>query len=68
MILTYDLEKRGRHPIYEYLYLCIREDILSGVIRGGEKLPSKREMARDHKVALITVENAYAQLVIEGYV
>ena len=68
MILTYDLEKRGRHPIYEYLYLCIREDILSGVIKGGEKLPSKREMARDHKVALITVENAYAQLVIEGYV
>lgn len=68
MELIYDLEKRGKHPIYEYLYLCIREDVLSGTLKPGEKLPSKREMARSHDVALITVENAYAQLIIEGYV
>ncbi len=67
-MLTYDLEKRGKHPIYEYLYLCIRNDILKGTIKAGEKLPSKREMARTLDVALITVENAYAQLAIEGYV
>ena len=68
MELIYDLEKRGKHPIYEYLYLCIREDVLNGTLRPGEKLPSKRELARSHDVALITVENAYAQLIIEGYV
>ncbi len=68
MELIYDLEKRGKRPIYEYLYLCIRKDVLSGTLKPGEKLPSKRELARSHDVALITVENAYAQLIIEGYV
>lgn len=67
-MLIYDLEKRGSKPIYEYLYECIREDVLRGMLKAGEKLPSKREMARDHGIALITVENAYAQLIIEGYV
>ncbi len=67
-MLTYDMEQRGTKPLYEYLYICIREDILSGVLRTGEKLPSKREMAGNMNIALITVENAYAQLIIEGYV
>lgn len=67
-MLIYDLEKRGSKPLYEYLYCCIRDDITSGVLKQGEKLPSKRELARDHGIALITVENAYAQLIIEGYV
>ena len=67
-MLVYDLEKRGQMPLYEYLYACIREDILRGVLQAGEKLPSKRAMAKDHGIALITVENAYAQLMIEGYV
>jgi len=68
MILIYDLEKRGKHPLYEYLYICLREDILNGRLQAGDKLPSKREMARSHKLSLITVENAYAQLQIEGYI
>lgn len=67
-MLIYDLEKRGKNSIYEYLYYCIREDILSGKLKPGEKLPSKREMASGHKIAVITVENAYAQLLIEGYI
>ena len=66
--MIYDLEKRGQTPIYEYLYECIRDDILRGTLKAGEKLPSKRAMAKDHAIALITVENAYAQLIIEGYV
>ena len=33
----------------------------------GEKLPSKRALARHLEVAVATVENAYSQLVAEGY-
>ena len=54
--MIYDLEKRGKLPLYEYLYLCIREDVLNGTLRPGEKLPSKRELARSHDVALITAK------------
>lgn len=67
-MLIYDLENRGKASLYEYLYHCIREDILNGTLKAGERLPSKREMACSHKIAVITVENAYAQLQIEGYI
>ena len=45
-----------------------KNDILSGKIKAGEKLPSKRTMAKNHNISVITVENAYAQLLVEGYI
>ena len=67
-MLTYDFSSRGKTPMYEYLYNCIRDDILSGKIKADEKLPSKREMASNHGISIITVQNAYDQLVVEGYI
>ena len=66
-MLTYDLEKRGSLARYDYLYRCIKEDILSGRLKAGEKLPSKRTLATHLNTAVVTVENAYAQLEAEGY-
>jgi len=67
-MLTYDLSLRGKLPIYDYLSRKIKEDIISGRISSGEKLPSKRALAAHLKVSVVTVENAYSQLVAEGYV
>lgn len=67
-MLSYDLSKRGEQSRYEYLYQCIRDDILSGDIGPGERLPSKRRLAEHLGVGLVTVESAYSQLVAEGYV
>ena len=66
-MLTYNLEERGNVPLYEYLYRRIREDVLSGALEGGARLPSKRSLAAHLQVSVITVENAYAQLEAEGY-
>lgn len=66
-MLTYDMERRGRLPLYDYLCRCIKEDIWNGALGPGEKLPSKRALARHLEVAVATVENAYSQLVAEGY-
>jgi len=66
-MLTYNFAERGKRSLYEHLYHCIREDILSGRLRVGEKLPSKRMLAQHLGVSVITVENAYAQLILEGY-
>ena len=66
-MLTYAIEERGELPIYDFLYRKIKQDILSGKLSAGEKLPSKRSLARHLQVAVITVENAYAQLLMEGY-
>ena len=67
-MLTYSMEDRGSLPLYEYLYRCIRRDILSGALAAGERLPSKRALAEHLRVSVITVENAYQQLEAEGYV
>ena len=68
-MLTYDLTARGeRTPIYEYLYLCLRRDILSGALAVGEKLPSRRSLAEHLGVSEITVAAAYSQLEAEGCV
>lgn len=53
-MLTYDFGKREKTSLYEYLYKCIKEDILSGKIKANEKLPSKREMAKNHDISVIT--------------
>ena len=65
---TYELKKAPGLPLYESLYRCIREDILSGVLRPGDKLPSKRALAANLEVGKTTVEAAYAQLLAEGYI
>ncbi len=65
---TYDLVKRPGQPLYESLYLAIREDIRTGRLAPGDKLPSKRALAANLEVGKTTVEAAYAQLLEEGYI
>ncbi|MBP3485749.1 MAG: winged helix-turn-helix transcriptional regulator, partial [Oscillospiraceae bacterium] len=67
-MLTYSMEERGTLPLYEYLYRCIRSDILDGTLAAGERLPSKRQLAEHLRLSVITVEGAYQQLEAEGYV
>lgn len=62
------MESRGDLALYEYLYRCIRHDIAHGKVEPGQKLPSKRALAKQLGVSLITVEAAYDQLVAEGYI
>ncbi len=53
---------------YYSLYTDIKEKILSGEYRAGEKLPSKRVMADMTGLSIITVTTAYDMLADEGYV
>lgn len=67
-MITYDLTNTGSDSLYEYLYKSIKNDILQGKLKAGEKLPSKRIFASNLGVSVITVENAYARLAAEGYI
>ena len=67
-MLTYTLSAAPGTPLYIALYRSIRADILAGKLAPGERLPSKRSLAQHMKVSVITVENAYAQLLAEGYI
>lgn len=67
-MLSYDISKSGADTLYHFLYRCIRQDISQGVLSPDEKLPSKRSFAKAQGVSVMTVENAYAQLLAEGYI
>lgn len=66
-MLTYDLKGKDSRPLYQQLYRNIRQDIESGFLSSGEKMPSKRKLASHLKISVATVENAYEQLQAEGY-
>lgn len=66
-MLTYELRREGAGTLQGQLYAFIRADVESGVIAAGERLPSRRALARHLGVSVITVEGAYGQLVAEGY-
>lgn len=67
-MLTYSFSDRGATPLYEYLYNQIKKDITSFKLSADEKLPSKRALAKNLNISVITVENAYSQLIAEGYI
>ncbi len=68
VMITYSFENIRSEFLYEHLYRCLREDIQCGKLRPGERLPSKRTFAIHLGISTVTVENAYSQLLTEGYI
>ena len=62
------LNAAGKTPLYQQLYEQIKKEILAGIRSADAGLPSIRTMAKELQLGKNTVENAYAQLVLEGYV
>lgn len=65
-MLTYNLVKNSKKPLYFQLYENIKNDILN--LKAKDKLPSKRSLANHLNISVITVENAYNQLIMEGFI
>ena len=66
-MITYDFSQRNGLPKYEYLFQCIREDIRTGALKPGTRLPSKKMLAKHLSISVSTVEGAYDLLVSGGY-
>ena len=65
--MKYRIDKASKTPAYEQLYRLLRADIAEGVLPPRYKLPSKRFLAAELEIAVITVEHAYELLCDEGY-
>ena len=65
--MKYTIDKDAHVSAYMQIYAQLRADILSGALPLGTKLPSKRLLAGELGVSLVTVEHAYALLTDEGY-
>ena len=55
-------------PLYLQLYHYIKTNILDGSILPLEKLPSLRHLSKSLDLSLTTIELAYNQLLVEGYI
>lgn len=65
--MHYHIDKTAAQSAYLQLYHQLRRDIVSGVYPLGTKMPSKRLIATETGVSVITVEHALAILCDEGY-
>lgn len=65
--MKYTVDKASHKCAYMQLYEQLREDILRGSIEAGARLPSKRLLAEEAGVSVITVEHALSLLIDEGY-
>ena len=62
------LPEGSTSPLYQQVYQQFRQEIQSGAIPVGEKLPSKRKLSELLNISINTVENAYTQLEAEGFI
>lgn len=62
------IDARSSTPIYEQIIIGVKELILKGVIKPGEKLPSVRELSGLITVNPNTVSKAYGELERDGVI
>ena len=62
------LDLKSRKSIYEQVMDQLKEQIMTGQMATGEKLPSVRELSKSIIVNSNTVQKAYRELERQGYV
>lgn len=62
------LDRQSVIPLYQQIKTYLRQGILSGSLAPDTRLPASRRLAQDLGVNRITVENAYAELEVEGLI
>lgn len=62
------LDYRDSRPIYTQIIDGFREQIATGVLQPGEKLPSVRELAAALTINPNTTQRSYRQLEVEGWI
>jgi GntR family transcriptional regulator/MocR family aminotransferase len=62
------LDRQSAIPLYQQIEAYLRQGILSGSLAVDTRLPASRQLAHDLGVNRITVENAYAELEIDGLI
>lgn len=63
-----DIAFDDKSPIYRQLADRLRSNILEGVYRNGDALPSVRQIAAEHRINPLTVSKAFQMLVDDALV
>ena len=62
------LDYRDARPIYAQIVDRIRQQVIGGVWQQGDKLPSVRELACQLAINPNTIQRAYRELEMEGWI
>ena len=62
------LDYRDTRPIYEQVKDGLRRLMVTGALRGGDKLPSVRQLATQLAINPNTIARAYSELEAESFV
>ena len=62
------LDYRDMRPIYAQVIDGFKEQISTGILQPGEKLPSVRELAAQLAINPNTIQRSYRQLEMEGWI
>ena len=68
MELLVPIDSHSSLPLYEQIYCYIKEEIRTGRLPAGSRLPSTRVLAQNLRVSRSTTQMAYEQLLSEGYI
>jgi GntR family transcriptional regulator/MocR family aminotransferase len=67
LIPVIGVDRGSSQPLHSQVYRSLRNAIATGVLRPGQRLPSSRSLSAELDVSRITILEAYAQLLAEGY-
>ena len=62
------LDYRDARPIYSQIVDNFRRQISAGVLQHGERMPSVRELAAQLAINPNTIQRAYRELEMQGYI
>lgn len=62
------IDNKSGAPIYDQIFNQIKNQIISGVLKEDEALPSIRNLAKDLKISVVTTKRAYDELEREGFI
>ena len=65
--LTTALDAASAVPLYEQLYQSLAQEMRTGALAAGTRMPGKRRLAAELSVSVNTVDAAYQMLAAEGY-
>jgi len=64
----FELDLRSRKPIYEQLVDKMKELIINEVLKPDEQFPSVRQMAQQLTINPNTIQKAYRELEVQGFI
>lgn len=62
------IDTKCKEPLYLQIYNFIKLAISKNELKQGDKLPSIRKLSEDIHVSKTTIESAYNQLAVEGFI